>query len=66
MHKLFKTIRQVEKVASNVSLYSHTKKWNFFKQEKCKITKWEHVFKGFASTYNVENLIFLTLNYNCN
>ena len=33
-HKLSKAIKQTEKVASNSSLYSDTKKWFFFKREK--------------------------------
>ena len=32
------------------------KKWKLFEQKKIKIAKWEHAFKGFASTYNVEIL----------
>ena len=28
----------------------------FLNEKKCKITKREHTFKGFASTYNVEIL----------
>ena len=39
---LFKTIRKVEKVSlvgSNRSLYSDTKKWNFFNKKKCKNIK---------------------------
>ena len=45
---LSKTIRQDENVGSNSSLYSDTKKENFFKRKK----KREHAFKGFASSYN--------------
>ena len=48
-HKLSKTIRQAEKVDSNSSLYSAYKKG-----ENVKITKREHAFKGFESTYNIE------------
>ena len=29
-----------------------------------KMTKYGHAFKGYASSYNVEILIFLTQNYN--
>ena len=63
-HKLSKAIKQAEKVGSNSSLYSDIKKGNILNEKKLKITKREHVFKGFASTYNVEILIFLILNYN--
>ena len=35
-HKLSKTIRQAEKLGSNSSWYSDTKKWKFFKRKKCK------------------------------
>ena len=39
-HKLFKTIRQAEKVVSNNSLYGDTKKVKFFSgRKKCKNTK---------------------------
>ena len=56
-HKLSKTVRQAEKVGSNNSLYSNTKKCeNFLKEKNVKITKREHAFKGYASTYNVEIL----------
>ena len=41
-HKLSNTIRQAEKVGSI--------------NKKKKITKWEHSFKGYASTHNVETL----------
>ena len=33
-HKLSKTIRQAEKLGSNSSWYSDTKKWKFFKRKK--------------------------------
>ena len=36
LHKLSQTIRQAEKVGSNSSLYSDTKKDKNFKQKKCK------------------------------
>ena len=36
LHKLCQTIRQAEKVGSNSSLYSDTKKEKIFKQKKCK------------------------------
>ena len=36
LHKVSETIRQAEKVGSNSSLYSDTKKWKFFKQKKLK------------------------------
>ena len=56
-HKLSKTIRQAEKVSSNSSLYSQTQKIeNFLNKKNIKITKREHAFKGYASTYNVEIL----------
>ena len=56
-HKLSKTIRQAEKVGCNSSLDSHTKNLKIFYNEKnVKITKWEHAFKGYTSTYNVETL----------
>ena len=34
LHKLSKTIKQPERVGSNSSLYSDTKKYKFFKQKK--------------------------------
>ena len=56
-HKLFKTIRQSEKVASNSPLYSDTKKCkNFLNEKNVKITKLEHALKGYASTCYVEIL----------
>ena len=56
-HKLFKTITQAEKVDSNSSLYSDTKKReNFLNEKNVKITKRGNAFKGYASTYNVEIL----------
>ena len=56
-HKLSKTIKQAEKVGSNSFLYSDTKKNEIFLNEKnVKVTKPEHAFKGFASSYNVEIL----------
>ena len=62
--KLSKTIRQGKKVRSNSSLYSDIKKCeNFLNEKKVKITKQEHAFKGYASTYNVEISNFLTLNH---
>ena len=54
-HKLFKTIRQAEKVGSNSSLYIDTKKSkNFLIKKNVKIIKRAHTFKSFASTYYVE------------
>ena len=56
-YELSKTIRQAEKVGSNSSLYSKTKKSEKFLNEKnVKITKQEHAFKGYASTYKTEIL----------
>ena len=37
-------------------MHSGTKKWRSFKRKNVKITKAEHTFKGFASTYNIESL----------
>ena len=56
--KLTTTIRQAEKVSSNSSLYSDTKKIKHFLNEKkyVNITKRAHAFKGFGSPYNVEIL----------
>ena len=45
-HKLSKT----KEVGSNSSLDSGKKNW----ENIVKITKWKHVFKGFASSYNIE------------
>ena len=51
LHKLSKTIRKGEKVDSNSSLYSDTKKRaNFLNEKNIKITKREHAFKGYANT----------------
>ena len=53
--KLSKTIRQAEKLSSNSSLHSDTKKReNFLNKKNIKIRKREHTFKGYASTYNDE------------
>ena len=53
-HKLSKTIRKSEKVDSNSSLYSDTKKrGNFLNEKNIKITKQAHAFTGYASFYNV-------------
>ena len=50
-------MKQDEKVDSNCSLHSDTKKSkNILKEKKLKITKRAHAFKGCASTYNVESL----------
>ena len=58
LYELFKTIKQAEKTGSNSSLYSRAKKReNFLNEKNIKITKPEHSFKSFASTYNVEILI---------
>ena len=55
--KLPKTIRKAEKVDSNSSLYSDTEESeNSLDKKNIKITKREHSFKGYASTYNVEVL----------
>ena len=44
------------------ALYSETKKGeNILNEKNIKITKREHAFKGFASTYNVEILNYLKL-----
>ena len=57
MHKLSKTVREAEKVGSNSSIYSDTKKSkNFLNEKKVKITKWTHAFKSYVSTYDVETL----------
>ena len=55
-HKLCKTTRNSEKVGSNSSLYSDPKMTRTFfeRKKKFKITKREHAFKGYASTYNVK------------
>ena len=56
-HKLSKIIGQAKKVVSNISLYSNTKKReNVLNKENVKITKREHAFRGYASTYNIEIL----------
>ena len=53
-HKLLKTIKKDGKVDSTSSLYSDIKKrQNFLNKKDIKITKREHAFKGYASTYNV-------------
>ena len=49
-HKLFKTIRQAEKVGSNSSLYIDK---NSLIKKNVKIIKRAHTFKSFASTYYV-------------
>ena len=56
-HKLSNTIRKDEKLDSNSSLSSDTKeRENCLNKKNIKITKREHAFKGYASTYNVEIL----------
>ena len=55
-HKLSNTIRQAEKVSSNSSFYSHTKKQKNFNEKNVKIIQWKHAFKSFASAYNIEIL----------
>ena len=61
-YKLCKSIiqdypRQAEKVSSDSSLYSDTKKrGNFLNEKNIKITKRKHNFKGYSSTYNVKIL----------
>ena len=55
--KLSKVIWQAEKVSSNNSFYSDTKKRaNFLNEQNVKITKRELAFKGYACSYNVEIL----------
>ena len=60
MHKLSKTIshtEEVSQVGSNRSLYIDTKKIeNVLNEKNIKITKQAHVFKGYASSYNIEIL----------
>ena len=57
LHKLYKTVRQAEKVGTNSLLYSDTKKSKIFLNKKsAKITKPTPAFKGFGSSYNVEIL----------
>ena len=64
-HKLSKTIRQAEKVGSNSSLFSNTRKRGIFLNEKnVKITKQSHAFKDYASTYHIEFLNSFDLSYN--
>ena len=59
LHKLSKTIRETEKVGSNSSLYSDTRKSeNFLNEKNKKITEREHTFKGYINTYNVESLYY--------
>ena len=48
--------KQDLQVGSNSSLYSDTKRWKFLKQKKLKSSKRAHIFKGFASSYNVDIL----------
>ena len=56
-YKLSKTIKKAEKVGSNSSLHSHTEKHeNLLTDKNVKLTKWEHAFRGYASTYNVDIL----------
>ena len=50
-----KNVRQAEKVSSNNSLYSDTKR-AYFKKENVRITKWAHAFKDYLSSYNVKIL----------
>ena len=58
-HKLSKTMRENEKVRSNSSLYSSTRKRKKFLNEiNVKITKRPHAFKGFASSDNVKILSY--------
>ena len=37
-------------------MYSDRKKSKYFDEKNVKITKRAHAFKGFASSYNIENL----------
>ena len=56
-HKLFKTIRNGEKVDSNSSLYSDTKtSEKALNGKNIKITKQAHAFRGYASSCGVEIL----------
>ena len=58
-HKLFKTIRQAEKVSQvgfNGSLCSNTKKIIFLNEKNLKISKRVNAFKGYTSSYNNEIL----------
>ena len=46
-----------EQVKSQLILYiMKQKEWKSFEQKYIKMIKTEYVFKGFTSTYNVENL----------
>ena len=64
LHKLSKTIRKSEKLGSNSSLYSDTKKINFeniLNENNIKVTQREHAFKSYTSTRNVEILNYFNL-----
>ena len=62
-HKLFKTIRQAEKVFqvasgknSQIPLCSETKRVKNVWSKNAKVTKQSNAFNGYASSYNVEIL----------
>ena len=56
----------IDRLLKNVNILQvgTGKNRTIFYMEKVKITKQEHAFKGFESTYNVNILRSLTLNYN--
>ena len=56
----------IDRLLKNVNILQvgTGKNGTIFYKKKLKITKQEHAFKGFESTYNVNILRSLTLNYN--
>ena len=54
--KASRKLSKNEKVGSNSTLYSDTKKVKIINEKNVKITKRKHAFKGFASPYNFELL----------
>ena len=55
-HRLFKTVKNVQRVGADSSLYSETKTENILNKKNVKITKQSYACRGNASTFNVELL----------
>ena len=55
-HRLFKTVKNTQRVGADSSLYSETKTENILNKKNVKITKQSYACRGNASTFNVEIL----------
>ena len=55
-HRLFKTVKNAQRVGADSSLYSETKTENILNKKNVKITKQSYACRGNASTFNVELL----------